>query len=330
MTSAPELTVIQIPVSDPRVAPLLRELGDEYSSLPQALGSARAGGDPHRQGRARRDLPLPRRGVHRTARRSAPAAGTRRTRRGRRLPPVRRGHGRAETDLDPLRPPPPRPRPARRRRAGTRGGGPWIPARPPHHRPASARSPRPVPGHRIHTSARHRGRPGDHRPVAVILPTAGNEIIGLLKGTSVVYVMSIGELFYQVQVIYGRNGRVIPPLLVATAWYVVLTSLLSVAQYYVDRRYARGADRTPPPPRSSARAGSSRPSRRRAHECRHGRRPRRPQELRSAQGAARRRPAGAGRRGHRGPRPVRLREVHAAAHHQPPGEGQPRLGQHRR
>ncbi|MEW2395158.1 amino acid ABC transporter permease [Streptomyces sp. NPDC046862] len=80
-----------------------------------------------------------------------------------------------------------------------------------------------------------------------ILPTAGNEIIGLLKGTSVVYVMAIGELFYQVQVIYGRNGRVIPLLMVATAWYVVLTSLLSVAQYYVERRYARGANRTPPP-----------------------------------------------------------------------------------
>ncbi|MGW2208652.1 amino acid ABC transporter permease [Streptomyces sp. NPDC001781] len=80
-----------------------------------------------------------------------------------------------------------------------------------------------------------------------ILPTAGNEIIGLLKGTSVVYVMAIGELFYQVQVVYGRNGRVIPLLLVATAWYVLLTSLLSVAQYYVERRYARGADRTPPP-----------------------------------------------------------------------------------
>ncbi|WTN63634.1 amino acid ABC transporter permease [Streptomyces sp. NBC_00626] len=73
-----------------------------------------------------------------------------------------------------------------------------------------------------------------------ILPTAGNEIIGLLKGTSVVYVMSIGELFYQAQVIYGRNGRVIPLLLVATAWYVVLTSLLSIAQHYVERRYARG------------------------------------------------------------------------------------------
>ena len=80
-----------------------------------------------------------------------------------------------------------------------------------------------------------------------ILPTAGNEIIGLLKGTSVVYVMSIGELFYQVQVVYGRNGRVIPLLLVATAWYVLLTSLLSLAQYHVERRYARGADRIPPP-----------------------------------------------------------------------------------
>ncbi|MCS0635548.1 amino acid ABC transporter permease [Streptomyces sp. LP05-1] len=80
-----------------------------------------------------------------------------------------------------------------------------------------------------------------------ILPAAGNEVVGLLKGTSVVYVMAIGELFYQVQVVYGRTGRVIPLLLVATAWYVVLTSVLSVAQYYVERHFARGADRTPPP-----------------------------------------------------------------------------------
>ncbi|WEV30027.1 amino acid ABC transporter permease [Streptomyces sp. 71268] len=88
-----------------------------------------------------------------------------------------------------------------------------------------------------------------------ILPTAGNEIIGLLKGTSVVYVMAIGELFYQVQVIYGRNGHVIPLLMVATAWYVFLTSVLSLAQYYVERHFARGANRTPPPtPLQRARA----------------------------------------------------------------------------
>ncbi|MEV4150964.1 amino acid ABC transporter permease [Amycolatopsis sp. NPDC049691] len=74
-----------------------------------------------------------------------------------------------------------------------------------------------------------------------IVPTAANEIIGLLKATSQVYVMALPELFYQVQVIYTRSGRVIPLLLVATAWYLALTTVLSVAQYYVERRLGRGA-----------------------------------------------------------------------------------------
>jgi polar amino acid transport system permease protein len=74
-----------------------------------------------------------------------------------------------------------------------------------------------------------------------ILPSAANEVISLFKGTSIVSVVAIGELFYQVQVIYGRNGRVIPLLLVATFWYIVLTSVLSVAQYYVERHFSRGA-----------------------------------------------------------------------------------------
>ncbi|WP_079022845.1 amino acid ABC transporter permease [Streptomyces odonnellii] len=80
-----------------------------------------------------------------------------------------------------------------------------------------------------------------------ILPNAANEVISLFKGTSIVSVMAIGELFYQVQVIYGRNGRVVPLLMVATAWYILLTTLLSIAQYYVERHFARGAERTPPP-----------------------------------------------------------------------------------
>ncbi|MEU6236016.1 amino acid ABC transporter permease [Kitasatospora sp. NPDC047058] len=80
-----------------------------------------------------------------------------------------------------------------------------------------------------------------------ILPNAANEVISLFKGTSIVYVMAIGELFYQVQVIYGRTGRVVPLLMVATAWYILLTTLLSVLQYYVERHFARGSLRTPPP-----------------------------------------------------------------------------------
>ncbi|GGU85075.1 hypothetical protein GCM10010211_58920 [Streptomyces albospinus] len=76
-----------------------------------------------------------------------------------------------------------------------------------------------------------------------ILPNAGNEVISLFKGTSIVSVTAIGELFYQVQVVYGRNGRVVPLLMVATAWYILLTTVLSALQYYVERHYAKGAGR---------------------------------------------------------------------------------------
>ncbi|MFJ9743827.1 ABC transporter permease subunit, partial [Streptomyces sp. NPDC101166] len=73
-----------------------------------------------------------------------------------------------------------------------------------------------------------------------ILPNAANEVISLFKGTSIVSTMAIAELFYQVQVIYGRNGRVVPMLMVATAWYILLTTVLSVIQFYIERRFARG------------------------------------------------------------------------------------------
>lgn len=79
-----------------------------------------------------------------------------------------------------------------------------------------------------------------------ILPNAANEVISLFKGTSIVSVMAIAELFYQVQVIYGRTGRVVPMLMVATVWYVILTSVLSVVQFYVERHYSKGALRTVP------------------------------------------------------------------------------------
>ncbi len=80
-----------------------------------------------------------------------------------------------------------------------------------------------------------------------ILPNAANEVISLFKGTSIVSVMAIAELFYQVQVIYGRSGRVVPLLMVATIWYVVLTGLLSTVQYYIERHFAKGAARNLPP-----------------------------------------------------------------------------------
>ncbi|AXY54722.1 amino acid ABC transporter permease [Rhodococcus ruber] len=79
-----------------------------------------------------------------------------------------------------------------------------------------------------------------------ILPNAANEVISLFKGTSIVSTMAIAELFYQVQVVFGRNGRVVPLLMVATVWYIVLTTALSIVQYYVERHYARGSSRALP------------------------------------------------------------------------------------
>lgn len=80
-----------------------------------------------------------------------------------------------------------------------------------------------------------------------ILPTAFNEIIGLAKGTSQVYILALPELFYTVQVIYRRNLEVIPLLMVATVWYLVILTALSAAQYFIERHYSKGALRNPPP-----------------------------------------------------------------------------------
>ncbi|MEV4646770.1 amino acid ABC transporter permease [Saccharopolyspora sp. NPDC049357] len=80
-----------------------------------------------------------------------------------------------------------------------------------------------------------------------IIPPAGNMLIGTLKGTSIVSVIAVHDLLYSVQLIYNRNYLVIPLLLVATVWYLVVTSLLTTAQFYVERHYARGSQRELPP-----------------------------------------------------------------------------------
>lgn len=74
----------------------------------------------------------------------------------------------------------------------------------------------------------------------VIIPPTGNETISMLKTTSLASVIAVGDLFTQVQLIYGGNLQQVPLLVVASIWYLVLTSLLSVAQYFIERRFSRG------------------------------------------------------------------------------------------
>jgi polar amino acid transport system permease protein len=80
----------------------------------------------------------------------------------------------------------------------------------------------------------------------VIIPPTGNETISMLKTTSLAYSIAYTELFYSVQLIYARNYETIPLLIVAALWYLAITSVLYVGQYYLERYYARGSVRNLP------------------------------------------------------------------------------------
>jgi polar amino acid transport system permease protein len=80
----------------------------------------------------------------------------------------------------------------------------------------------------------------------VIIPPTGNETISMLKNTALVSVIAYLDLLYAAQLIYSRNYQTIPVLLAASIWYLFLTSLLTVGQYYIERHYSRGAARELP------------------------------------------------------------------------------------
>jgi polar amino acid transport system permease protein len=75
----------------------------------------------------------------------------------------------------------------------------------------------------------------------VIIPPTGNETISMLKTTSLVSVIAYPELLYSAQLIYAVNYLQIPLLLTASIWYLVVTSVLSVVQYYIERHFGRGS-----------------------------------------------------------------------------------------
>ncbi|MFF8021739.1 amino acid ABC transporter permease [Streptomyces sp. NPDC007896] len=80
----------------------------------------------------------------------------------------------------------------------------------------------------------------------VIIPPTGNQLISMLKSTALVSVTSMPELLYSAQLIYQQTFQTIPLLIVASVWYLIVTSVLSVVQYYIERHYARGGRRELP------------------------------------------------------------------------------------
>ncbi|MFD6363127.1 amino acid ABC transporter permease, partial [Streptomyces roseolus] len=81
----------------------------------------------------------------------------------------------------------------------------------------------------------------------VIVPPTGNEFINMLKTSSLVSAVQYTELLRASSNIGSVSGAVMEMLFVASIWYLALTSVFSVGQYYLERRFARGSTRNLPP-----------------------------------------------------------------------------------
>jgi polar amino acid transport system permease protein len=78
----------------------------------------------------------------------------------------------------------------------------------------------------------------------VIIPPTGNETISMLKNTSLVIVLgAVFDLLFEAQTIYAANFKTIQLLIVASIWYLAMTSVLYVGQYFIERRFGRGFSR---------------------------------------------------------------------------------------
>ena len=78
----------------------------------------------------------------------------------------------------------------------------------------------------------------------VIIPPTGNETISMLKNTSLVLVIaSVFDLLFETAQIYSAQFNEIPLLIVASIWYLAMTSVLYIGQYFIERRYGRGFSR---------------------------------------------------------------------------------------
>jgi polar amino acid transport system permease protein len=70
----------------------------------------------------------------------------------------------------------------------------------------------------------------------IIIPPIGNDTISMLKFTSLVSVLALPDLLYSAQMVYARTYQTVPLLLVATIWYLVLTTILTVVEHAVEHR----------------------------------------------------------------------------------------------
>ncbi len=77
----------------------------------------------------------------------------------------------------------------------------------------------------------------------LIIPVTGNETISMLKTSSLVSVIAVPEVLFESQAVYNANYKVIPLLMVASLWYLLVTTILMIGQFFLERHYSRGSGR---------------------------------------------------------------------------------------
>lgn len=77
----------------------------------------------------------------------------------------------------------------------------------------------------------------------IIIPPTGNNLISLLKATSMVYVIAGGDLMTAVNDIAAGNYRIVEMLMVASIWYLGVVTVLGIGQRFLEKRAARGLKR---------------------------------------------------------------------------------------
>lgn len=70
----------------------------------------------------------------------------------------------------------------------------------------------------------------------IVIPPIGNDTISMLKFTSLVSVLALPDLLFSAQMIYSRTYQTVPLLLVATFWYLILTTVLTILVHVVEQK----------------------------------------------------------------------------------------------
>ncbi|PII83193.1 ABC transporter permease [Leucobacter sp. OLJS4] len=80
----------------------------------------------------------------------------------------------------------------------------------------------------------------------VIIPPLGNELISMVKNTSLLSLIAVMEVYTRATQISAQNLKQVELLIVVSLWYLLIVSLLSVPQYYLERHFGRGVERNAP------------------------------------------------------------------------------------